>query len=297
MFDFYKKEKRQIELLGLCIGRGSRKLTIDDMAEFFNVEALTIKRDMSSLREMGISIHSTQKDGIIVDKTIETATIASLAIIYLTICSFERRTINNRSVGLLLNKLRENQYKDENIIINMAVLQVCSEKCLYATVEFWQPFNPLYTNEVKKDICPVCLMFMGGYWRVLADDNGTAKQFPLDCIKSVKMTYRSYGSMRGINFREAFSNSWNYFISDKKINVKLRLSKEKTAMMFGRQYVPDQEIIVEDNGESVMKATVNSLGEIAEWIIGKGEGIYVLEPESLRIEVIRMAKTALKNYE
>ena len=59
MFDFQSKFKRQIEILGLCLSEETKKPIITfDLAEYFQVEELTIKRDLQDLRSYGIDIHS-----------------------------------------------------------------------------------------------------------------------------------------------------------------------------------------------------------------------------------------------
>lgn len=59
MFDFQTKFKRQIEILGLCLSEEIVKpLRTFDLADYFKVEELTIKRDLQDLRSYGIDIHS-----------------------------------------------------------------------------------------------------------------------------------------------------------------------------------------------------------------------------------------------
>ncbi len=41
---------------------------------------------------------------------------------------------------------------------------------------------------------------------------------------------------------------------------------------------------------------VNSLVEIAGWIVTRGEGVKVLEPAELKTRVLELAKGVLKNY-
>jgi predicted DNA-binding transcriptional regulator YafY len=40
----------------------------------------------------------------------------------------------------------------------------------------------------------------------------------------------------------------------------------------------------------------NILNEISGWIVNRGEGVIVLEPEKLKMIVIQTAKDVLKNY-
>ncbi len=53
----------------------------------------------------------------------------------------------------------------------------------------------------------------------------------------------------------------------------------------------------ETDGSIIYEFVVNSLKEISSWIVSRGEGIIVLEPEELRTLVIETAKGVLNNYD
>lgn len=50
------------------------------------------------------------------------------------------------------------------------------------------------------------------------------------------------------------------------------------------------------DGSIIYETVVNSLNEIASWIVSRGKGVVVLEPESLKKLVIKTAEDVLKNY-
>jgi predicted DNA-binding transcriptional regulator YafY len=59
----------------------------------------------------------------------------------------------------------------------------------------------------------------------------------------------------------------------------------------------ESEIITENaDGSIVFEAIVNSLEEVAGWVVSRGDGVRVLEPEKLRNMVIQTARGALGNY-
>lgn len=57
-----------------------------------------------------------------------------------------------------------------------------------------------------------------------------------------------------------------------------------------------EKVTEEPDGSIIYETVVNSLNEIASWIVSRGEGVVVLEPEKLRTIVIQTAKDVLKNY-
>jgi predicted DNA-binding transcriptional regulator YafY len=78
--------------------------------------------------------------------------------------------------------------------------------------------------------------------------------------------------------------------------VKLKLLPPWPDRMSNRQIMEVQEITKNEDGSVIYKTTVNSLNEIASWIVSRGKGVIVLEPESLKKIVIETAKGVLENY-
>lgn len=58
----------------------------------------------------------------------------------------------------------------------------------------------------------------------------------------------------------------------------------------------EQNLTKNEDGSVIFKCTVNSINEIASWIVNRGEGVKVLEPKELRDAVINLANGALRNY-
>ena len=58
----------------------------------------------------------------------------------------------------------------------------------------------------------------------------------------------------------------------------------------------DQVISKNEDGSITFQCTVNSLNEIAGWIVSRGDGIKVIAPEELKQRVIEIAQGVLENY-
>ena len=63
-----------------------------------------------------------------------------------------------------------------------------------------------------------------------------------------------------------------------------------------KQLMESEKITENGDGSVIFEATVNSLEEVAGWVVSKGMGIMVLEPDELRQKVIQLAKDTLANY-
>jgi predicted DNA-binding transcriptional regulator YafY len=60
----------------------------------------------------------------------------------------------------------------------------------------------------------------------------------------------------------------------------------------------DVESFVENpDGSVIYCTTVNSLEEIASWIVSRGKGVVVLEPAELKEKVLALARDSISNYD
>jgi predicted DNA-binding transcriptional regulator YafY len=60
--------------------------------------------------------------------------------------------------------------------------------------------------------------------------------------------------------------------------------------------IKGQKVTKQEDGSIIFEATVNSLNEIAAWIVSRGEGIKVLASDKLKEHVIELAQGVLNNY-
>ena len=63
-----------------------------------------------------------------------------------------------------------------------------------------------------------------------------------------------------------------------------------------RMLVMDQKIIKNKDDSIIFECTVNSIEEIASWVVSRGEGVKVLEPKELKDKGFELANGALDNY-
>lgn len=286
MFEIQTKIKRQIEILGLCIANERKSvLTISHLAEKFDVEELTIKRDLQDLRANGIDIHSAKKHGVCITGKIPVEKLKEVARLYIGLC-FSQNTFD-KSTALMVSKLKE------KAICNIVVLQRCidNNKAVLITYE-------KIADEPKKtrEILPLQLFQTENYWRVLAIDNGIIKQFLLNKIIEVKETDKKFKRVPQKQIDDLFRFSWKSWQGNERHNVKLKFSKEWAVRIKPQQLMESQIIEEYDDGTMDLSITVNSLSEIASWIVSRGEGVKVLEPSDLKERVIELAKGTLRNY-
>ncbi len=285
MFDFQNKFKRQVEILGLCLA-DHVTCTNSYFEDMYDVEPLTIKRDLMDLRSNGIDIHSSGRKGIELSQKLEPDKLKEILIQYLGLCY----TMNSydKPVALMVRKLKG------KALSNVVILQKCIEDRRKANILYEKEAND--SGKKWREICPVQMFSSDNYWRVLAMENERMKQFHLNKILDIKALESNFKAVPKQEIDELFLYSWRSWLGYDKYEVRLRLSAEWAAKTKPRQVMIYQDITENEDGTVDLKITVNSLTEIASWIVSRGEGVTVLEPGELKQMVINLAKGALKNY-
>lgn len=285
MFDFQTKFKRQIEILGICLSEDThRPIRTFDLAELFGVEELTIKRDLNELRSFGIDIHSTKKEGICIHSELPNQRLVDIILDYTSLNHNDYAL--DKSTSLLVEKL------GANALSLMVMLQLCIDKEEIAIIDY----NKIGTMvEQRKEVEPLLIFQSDGSWRLLAGSEGKMKQYLIDKIIKVRNTGRKF-SKANYDVSDLFKYSWKSWLGQDKYEVKLWLSKIWAERIRPRMLVANQKITKQEDGSIIFECTVNSLNEIAGWIVSRGEGVRVIQPPELKKMVIDLAKGTLSNY-
>lgn len=284
MFDLKTKIKRQIELVGLALDNEEAK-TAADMADIYACEELTIKRDLQELRGYGVDIHSEARRGIQLSTPLDASKIRQMVIQYLGLCTADNTV--DRASTLMVRKLKG------RALSHIVTLQRCVDQAVLARIEYEKEDGQL---ERDVEIAPILMFQSEGMWRVLAQHDGRIKQYILNKITSVRGTARKFKPIPQAQVDEMFRHSFRSWIGTEKHKVRLRLSPTWASRLKPRQAILTDAVEDLPDGGMVLEATVNSLDEIATWVVGRGEGVEVLEPEELKRKVIELAHGALRNY-
>lgn len=284
MLELQTKIKRQIEILGLCIDNRTARRPVD-LAVMFNCEELTIKRDLQELRSYGIDIHSVSKKGICVDTPIDQKKLKELIIQYIGLSN--SGTTFDKATTLVI---KQQKTKSLSNIVN---LQRSIEQSLAVAVDYVKEEGDV---ERDREIWPLQIFQSEGYWRVLAMNEGRIKQYHLNKLTNVRVTDRKFKRVPQEQIDDMFRFSFRSWVGSEKHTIRIELSKLWAGRIKPRQLMESQTITEHEDGSVVFEATVNSLEEVASWVVSRGEGVRVLEPERLKEMVVLVARGALKNY-
>jgi predicted DNA-binding transcriptional regulator YafY len=276
--------KRKIELLGFALDN-PKSFKDSDFAVMFGRDVPTIKRDMQELRSEGVDIHSEKKKGLCVRQDIDTNLLRKLIIQYMGICASESGI--DRATRLMVKKLKGKS------LSNLVRLQHSIEKKRIVRIDYQKD-----EKEVEKDreLQPLLIFSSEGYWRVLARNEGRMKQYHLNKLLDVRPTERSFKPPAAEEIEDLFRNSFKSWIGAEQHQIKLRLDPIWAERIKPQQLMETQLLTENPDGSVILEATVNSLTEIASWVVSRGKGVVVLKPEVLKQLVVKTAKGVLENY-
>jgi len=286
------KLRRQLTLLGIAayIPKTNKETfyrSVQDVAVLFDVSDLTINRDSADLRDAGIPIHSNKTSGLHLEKTLNDEQLI--------------RYINNL-IGV--SNSQENSDKATSLLVSkhqsfayylMALLHIAIEQGLKVTIRYVKDNNS-DSKALSRAVQPVALFQRDHAWRIMTKDRNQFKQFRLDKIRDIELLSDSFEKPAPQTLKSLFDNSWASWTGDKRYDVVITLSQEWTEKLRHQQLIENQLFTINEDGSSVFTATVNSLHEVASWLLGLGKGAVVIAPDELKQEVITLAQNVLHNY-
>lgn len=286
MIDFKTKFKRQIEILGICMSSQYSGYSIMEFAELFGVEELTIKRDMNDLRASGIAIHSTRGRGVGLEKRPPMDKIRELIKQYSALNTSE--TFVEKSTALLVSRLKE------EALANMVVLQMCIDKNLMAVIDYEKDAD-VYEKSVE--IAPLLIFQTDNYWRLLTLSEGRIKQFIMNKVFNARESNRTFKPVSKEKIDDVFKHSFRSWLGEDTYSIKLEFSAYWSDRLKPKQLLDSEKFTPQKDGSVIYEATVNSLDEMAGWVVTRGAGVKVIEPPELKEKVLTLAQGVLKNYE
>jgi predicted DNA-binding transcriptional regulator YafY len=261
------------------------KLKDTDFAILFDRDIPTIKRDMQELRTEGIAIHSRKKTGLMIDGRVDARLLKSLIAQYTGICSAGAGM--DKATTLLVKKQRD------LALHHIVTLQRCIERNYLAVIDYEKEAGEI---EKRREVGPLALFSSEGSWRVLALHEGRVKQYLLIKMTSVRGTTRKFKGIPQDQIENMFRFSFRSWTGTETYPIRIRLDAAWAQRIKPQQILESQVISENDDGSVIFAGTVNSLDEFASWVVSKGKGVTVLEPDQLKKKVIAIARGTLANY-
>lgn len=167
------------------------------------------------------------------------------------------------------------------------------------------PIRVTYENNLGKisirTLEPVGIVCKRGVWYFIAcvPDINDYRTFRVDQVQDIYVyELEKFEYPEGFSIDEHIGDSWGVFCNDETCQVKLKFSPEVSRRVKNIRYHHSQEIIEEDdNGAITLKFEVCGLIELKPWLLQWGDQVEVLEPESLRKDLLNDAFKIVNMYQ
>ena len=127
------------------------------------------------------------------------------------------------------------------------------------------------------------------------------RHFKIDRVTGVEVQNFQFSPDPNFDLEKHFANSFGIYQSDdqhsppKKIRIRFR--SEVARYVQEKTWHPSQKLTKEKDGSVVLEVTLNDTHEIKAWTLSFGPKATVLEPESLRDEIMSDVEQLLKTYQ
>ncbi|MGI6450483.1 MAG: helix-turn-helix transcriptional regulator [Desulfitobacteriia bacterium] len=128
-------------------------------------------------------------------------------------------------------------------------------------------------------------------------DNLAIRIFRIDQIESVFVRSETFSYPQDFNIRKFYEKSWGVFLDSEVIEAKIWFSPEVAYRLRKIKYHSSQEIIEEaEDGSVVVKYCITGIIEFIGWLLQWRGSAKVLEPDTLREEMINAVKELTEIY-
>ncbi|HOI55904.1 MAG TPA: WYL domain-containing protein [Phycisphaerae bacterium] len=318
---------RQWKLLR-ALGSNHFGLTLEELAEAFEVTTMTVRRDLKGLQEAGFPIFAdTTDDGTKrwrVDSQVFKVPNALLTLdealaLYLSQqllkplagtqvgegirqCIDKVQGLFKRSALDYFRRLAEVLYVHLPQMTDYSSKQMVIEVCIMA-IEDERPLEICYRSGGGADrkhyrLHPYGLVFFHNSLYLIGHPPKTRdlRTFKIDRIEEAEVQEGKFDRPAGFELSELYVNSFGIFHSDKVIDVKARLQPEAANAVLEKKWHPSQKVQRHDDGSVTATWKLGDTVEFKSWILSFGHWAEVLEPKRLRQEVCKELADTIRLY-
>lgn len=152
-------------------------------------------------------------------------------------------------------------------------------------------------EESTRRIDPYKVWYHGGALYVIGHDHrsGEIRTFAVDRILAMEETDETFEVAEDFDFDTYTAASFGV-VAEPPVVVRIRFTPEWASYVSEREWHASQKTEPLADGRLELTMEVGGSQELANWVLSFGGGAEVLEPESLRVEVIRSLEQALAGY-
>jgi proteasome accessory factor B len=159
-----------------------------------------------------------------------------------------------------------------------------------------QPGRPTRTARVQPWLIEPSATTHALYLIGFDEARGAQRTFKVERIRQVTLTAEHFEPPAPGTVETLLARAWTIIADQGEVEVVLRFDRGAAARVAEASWHPSQSIEPASDGGLVWRATVSGTIEIRSWILGWGDEVEVLAPESLRLDVAGLLGRAAARY-
>ncbi|MCX7419851.1 MAG: WYL domain-containing protein [Planctomycetia bacterium] len=156
------------------------------------------------------------------------------------------------------------------------------------------------TEPVTHDVHPYALVFAKNsfYLVAFAPHHAEVRHYKLDRISQVDVQPLKFPKPLDFNLDQHFAGSWSIYRgrAEKPFVVRVRFTAEVSRYIQEKRWHASQKLLPQRDGTVIAEFQLTATEEIKAWVLSFGTKAEVLEPESLREEIINGLQETLDCY-
>jgi len=314
--------QRLLRLISLL--QSSSDTSVTDLMSELEVSRRTLFRYLKMLQNAGIPIHYDAELGYRIDQSfflppLSLTVSETLALLHLSKSALVNPTLPHRSPALsALNKLAATAPQPirqacEDLMAHVSInhgaqevidhLETKHYVTLQQCIDQQQACQIQYQSPVESDMLdcqlhPYALHFASQAWYVLGWTNihQQVRVFRLSRFISLKPIKMYFSPPKDFQAQDYLGKAWQLIPEGKVYPIELEFSAKVATNVSEVHWHPTQQHHILDDGRCIMTFEIDGIREIAWWLCGYADQVFIHKPDQLRQRVQEMLQAALDQY-
>ena len=160
------------------------------------------------------------------------------------------------------------------------------------------------TEPVSLEMYPYGIAYHKGslYLVAWSRDHESIRHFKIDRVSGVEIQQLQFTPDPDFSLEKHFANSFGVYrrdgsVPEKPKKIRIRFASEAARYVQEKTWHPSQKLKKEKDGSVILEIHLDDTQELKAWTLSFGPKATVLEPDSLKDEMIQDLKRTLENYE
>lgn len=315
---------RQWTILQILISSITGK-SVSDLARQINCHTRTIYRDLEALQLAGFPIYDEKQSGKSVWSILDSGkkitmplSLPELMALYFgrDLLNVLKNTVFHDSLKSLFSKIKTNlpegyitflEQFEKNLKVGQQPYKYHTEinetlSTINKAIEKRKCIDISYfvisrKKKTRRRVAPYNIWYSKGTFYIIGHCmmRKTMRTFACDRIKTIDITDEAFIIPASFNIDEYIQSSFGVF-HGKTTKVEIWFAPEAAEYIKEIKWHESQEIIEQEDGSILFKAEVSGIHDIKIWVMSWGSKAKVIEPESLRMEIISEIDLLLTLY-